>query len=417
MIADALRRAHLIDGVPWSQMAVIVRSVPRAGARLPRALAAAGVPVAAPAASGSLVRGARGAGAADGAGGHRRRARRRPGAGIADRAHRSRRPGVAAAAAPDTAARQARSTRRAMSVTCWSAALSPAGAAARPRSLARCGGCARCWTRPPAATRTAKIRATRCGRPGTGPVCSVAGWRPASAAAPPAPRPAGTSRRSPRCSTSPITTCRARPARRCADSSSTSRRCSCRASSPIRRRRQSRSGCSARTPRSDTNGIWWSSPACRKGCGPTPFRAAVCWAPSGLLDVLDGVTEDASVRAPLLAEERRLLVAAMGRARRRLLVTAVDSDTGGAGPEAALPSPFFCEIAQWADGDSRSRCARSRSQRRGCCRRRRWWAGCAVSCVRPTAPWTTSLAIVRQRNWRGWPRPVCRAPTRPAGTV
>ncbi|MDR3655791.1 MAG: UvrD-helicase domain-containing protein, partial [Mycobacterium sp.] len=46
VIADALRRAHLVDGVPWSQMAVIVRSVPRAGARLPRALAAAGVPVA-----------------------------------------------------------------------------------------------------------------------------------------------------------------------------------------------------------------------------------------------------------------------------------------------------------------------------------------------------------------------------------
>ena len=66
-----------------------------------------------------------------------------------------------------------------------------------------------------------------------------------------------------------------------------------------------------------------------------------------LLDVLDGVTEDASVRAPLLAEERRLLVAAMGRARRRLLVTAVDSDTGGAGGEAALPSPFFYEIAAW----------------------------------------------------------------------
>ncbi|EFG75966.1 UvrD/REP helicase, partial [Mycobacterium parascrofulaceum ATCC BAA-614] len=34
MIADALRRAHLVDGVPWSQMAVVVRSVPRAGARL-----------------------------------------------------------------------------------------------------------------------------------------------------------------------------------------------------------------------------------------------------------------------------------------------------------------------------------------------------------------------------------------------
>src|SRR6185437_5675848 len=55
MIADALRRAHLIDGVPWSQMAVIVRSVPRAAARLPRALAAAGVPVALPASGGPLA--------------------------------------------------------------------------------------------------------------------------------------------------------------------------------------------------------------------------------------------------------------------------------------------------------------------------------------------------------------------------
>ena len=53
-----------------------------------------------------------------------------------------------------------------------------------------------------------------------------------------------------------------------------------------------------------------------------------------LLDVLDGVAADASVRAPLLAEERRLLVAAMGRARRRLLVTAVDSDTDGGGHDA-----------------------------------------------------------------------------------
>ncbi|HNM84111.1 MAG TPA: ATP-dependent helicase, partial [Mycobacterium sp.] len=46
VVADAFRRAHLVDGVPWSQMAVIVRSVARAGAGLPRALTAAGVPVA-----------------------------------------------------------------------------------------------------------------------------------------------------------------------------------------------------------------------------------------------------------------------------------------------------------------------------------------------------------------------------------
>ncbi|MFY9768013.1 MAG: PD-(D/E)XK nuclease family protein, partial [Mycobacterium sp.] len=68
-----------------------------------------------------------------------------------------------------------------------------------------------------------------------------------------------------------------------------------------------------------------------------------------LLDVLDGVTENASMRAPLLAEERRLLVAAMGRARKRLLVTAVDGEANG-GAEASMPSPFFSEIAQWATG-------------------------------------------------------------------
>ncbi len=48
MIADALRRAHLVDGVPWSQMAVVVRSVPRLGAALSRALVSAGVPVDSP---------------------------------------------------------------------------------------------------------------------------------------------------------------------------------------------------------------------------------------------------------------------------------------------------------------------------------------------------------------------------------
>jgi superfamily I DNA/RNA helicase/RecB family exonuclease len=70
-----------------------------------------------------------------------------------------------------------------------------------------------------------------------------------------------------------------------------------------------------------------------------------------LLDILDGVTENASLRAPLLAEERRLLVAAMGRARKRLLVTAVDGGAGD-GRDAALPSPFFAEIARWATGDA-----------------------------------------------------------------
>ncbi|MGV0799986.1 PD-(D/E)XK nuclease family protein, partial [Mycolicibacterium elephantis] len=68
-----------------------------------------------------------------------------------------------------------------------------------------------------------------------------------------------------------------------------------------------------------------------------------------LVDVLDGIaTHDErglSTRAPLLAEERRLLIAAMGRARHRLLVTAVDSDNGA---ESMLPSSFCYELAAMA---------------------------------------------------------------------
>lgn len=44
-IADALRRAHLEDGVPWSQMAVLVRNAAGLLPSLRRSLAASGVPV------------------------------------------------------------------------------------------------------------------------------------------------------------------------------------------------------------------------------------------------------------------------------------------------------------------------------------------------------------------------------------
>ena len=54
-VADALRRAHLIDGVPWSSMAVLVRSTRLAGP-LQRALADAGVPVETPADERPLTR-------------------------------------------------------------------------------------------------------------------------------------------------------------------------------------------------------------------------------------------------------------------------------------------------------------------------------------------------------------------------
>ncbi|HEX5401199.1 MAG TPA: ATP-dependent DNA helicase [Pseudonocardiaceae bacterium] len=47
-VADQLRRAHLLDGVPWADMAVLVRSAVLALPVLRRALLAAGVPLAVP---------------------------------------------------------------------------------------------------------------------------------------------------------------------------------------------------------------------------------------------------------------------------------------------------------------------------------------------------------------------------------
>lgn len=47
-VADRLRRAHLLDGVVWADMAVLVRSTTRSLPALRRALLAAGVPVAVP---------------------------------------------------------------------------------------------------------------------------------------------------------------------------------------------------------------------------------------------------------------------------------------------------------------------------------------------------------------------------------
>jgi superfamily I DNA/RNA helicase len=49
LVADVLRRAHLVDGLAWSDMAVLLRSTPRSLAVLRRGLHGAGVPVAVPA--------------------------------------------------------------------------------------------------------------------------------------------------------------------------------------------------------------------------------------------------------------------------------------------------------------------------------------------------------------------------------
>ncbi len=84
----------------------------------------------------------------------------------------------------------------------------------------------------------------------------------------------------------------------------------------------------------------------QEGLWPNVTARGGILATQQLVDVLDGVADPTdntlSGRAPLLAEERRLLIAAVGRARHRLLVTAVDSDNGDA---ALLPSAFCHELA------------------------------------------------------------------------
>ena len=203
LIADALRRAHLIDGVPWSQMAVIVRSVPRAAARLPRALAAAGIPVAAPAAGGSLAEqpAARAlltvlAATADGLDSERALALLTGPIGRVDPVSLRQLYRTLRRAVPDGASRNSGD----LLVQALSGGVSLSGAQSR-----RCSESARCWMRRPAATavaiRAAKTPATPCGRRGIGPACSVVGWWPASAVAPPALKPAGTLTPRPSCST------------------------------------------------------------------------------------------------------------------------------------------------------------------------------------------------------------------------
>jgi RecB family exonuclease len=87
----------------------------------------------------------------------------------------------------------------------------------------------------------------------------------------------------------------------------------------------------------------------QEGLWPNTVPRGGVLATQQLVDVLDGVAETVSRRAPVLADERRLLVSALGRARRRVLITAVDSEADDAG----VPSVFVDELVQLADdGDA-----------------------------------------------------------------
>ncbi len=357
MIANALRRAHLIDGVPWSQMAIIVRSVPRAGARLPRALAAAGVPVAVPAASGPLSEepAARAllkvlAATADGLDGEQALALLTGPIGRVDpvslrqlrralqRARPDGPPGnfgdlLVAALSSDAAVpgAQSRPLQRVRAVLDAAARCDRAGLGAPPA----CGGDPRytlwaAWHRSGLQRRwlAAAERGGPAGAQATRDLEAVTALFDITDQY--VSRTSGASLRGLVEHVAALQLPSVNP-------------------EPVATAEQVRvlSAHAALGHEWDLVVI----AGLQDGLWPNTVPRGGVLGTQRLLDALDGVTEDASVRAPLLAEERRLLVAAMGRARRRLLVTAVDSDTGGSGGEAALPSAFFSEIAQWTDGD------------------------------------------------------------------
>jgi len=346
MIADALRRAHLIDGVPWSQMAVIVRSVPRAGSRLPRALAAAGVPVALPAFGGPLSEepAARAfltvlAATAEALDGARAQALLTGPIGRVDpvslrrlrrtlqRARSDRPPGsfgdlLVEALAGDLpiSGVQSRALRRVRAV------LDAAGRSDRdgmdPRytlwAAWQRSGLQRRWLAAGERGGPAGARATR----DLDAVTALFDVTDQYVSRTPGASLRGlvehvSALRLPGVNDEPV------------DAAEQVRILSAHAAL----------------------GHEWDLvviAGLQDGLWPNTIPRGGVLGTQRLLDVIDGITADASVRAPLLAEERRLLVAATGRARRRLLVTAVDSDTDGTGQEAALPSAFFFEIAQWA---------------------------------------------------------------------
>jgi superfamily I DNA/RNA helicase/RecB family exonuclease len=349
IIADALRRAHLIDGVPWSQMAVIVRSVPRVGARLPRALAAAGVPVAAPASSGPLT-GEPAARAlltvltatADRLTGERALALLTGPIGRVDPVSLRQLRRILQRANPD----RAPGDIGGLLVEAMQADVSYSGA----------------WSRPLQRLRAVLNAAARCHREGQDPRYILwAAWHRTGLQR----RWLSASERGGPAGAQATKDLEAVTALFDVTDHYVSRTPGASLRGLVEHVAALQVPSANRDPVSVVEqvrvlsahaalGHEWDFvviAGLQEGLWPNTVPRGGVLGTQRLLDVLDGVSEDASVRAPLLAEERRLLVAAMGRARRRLLVTAVDSDTGGVGLGAALPSAFCYEIAQWADGD------------------------------------------------------------------
>jgi superfamily I DNA/RNA helicase/RecB family exonuclease len=351
MIADVLRRAHLLDGVPWSQMAVVVRSVPRAAAGLPHALARAGVPVAPSTVTGPLAAQPAAqalltvlAATADGLDGEQALALLTGPIGRVD---------------PVSLRQLRRTLRRAeiegssrefgdLLVEAMNGGSSARLAAAQARPLQRvravldaAAGSHRrgenprytlwaAWHRSGLLRRwlTASERGGTSGAQAGRDLDAVTALFDASNEY--LSRTAGASLRGliDHLVTQHVRAAGLEPAAAAEQVAVLS------AHAAI--------------------GHEWDLvviAGLQEGLWPNMVPRGGVLGTQRLLDVLDGIAENTSMRAPLLAEERRLLVAAMGRARRRLIVTAVDGEANG-DDEASMPSPFFAEIAQWSTGSA-----------------------------------------------------------------
>lgn len=344
LIADALRRAHLVDGVPWNQMAVIVRSVPRSGTAMARALSAAGVPVDqphtdAPLADQPAVRtlltileatadhldGDRALALVTGPIGRvdpvslrqLRRTLRRASPGSPDGFGEL----LVTALLSDLVVlpdEQARALRRVRSVL--TAARCSAEEGSDPRHTLwqawHRSGLQRRWLAASERGGPAAAQADR-DLDAVTAMFDVAEQY--------VDRTAGASIRG------LIDHIRS-------------------LSLPPRGDDQARTGVSLVSAHSALNREWEFVviAGLQEGLWPNVSPRGGVLGTQHLVDVIDGVVEAGqrlSSRAPLLAEERRLLIAAMGRARSRLLVTAVDSDCGDS---ALLPSSFCHELAALA---------------------------------------------------------------------
>jgi superfamily I DNA/RNA helicase/RecB family exonuclease len=366
LIADALRRAHLIDGVPWSQMAVIVRSVPRLGVTLARALASAGVPVEAPAPSAPLADqpAARALltvldATAHGLDGDRALTLLTGPIGRVD---------------PVSLRQLCRALRRAdgcqppreFTELLVEALESESGLGVPPAR--RAGGLSADQGRPLRRVRAVLVAARRSAGRGLGapPACGGdprytlwqawhrSGLQRRWLAVSERGGFAGAQADRDLDAVTALFDVAEQYVTRTAGASLRGLVDHVEAMGPPANPRDQRLRPDAVAVLSAhaALGREWDFvviAGLQEGLWPNTIPRGGVLGTQQLVDVMDGVASEAdrglSSRAPLLAEERRLLIAAMGRARSRLLVTAVDSDGGD---ESLLPSPFCHELAALA---------------------------------------------------------------------